>query len=222
MLRIGLTGGIASGKSVVGEMFVKLGAQLIQSDALAHRLMEPGQRVYDEVVRHFGPEILNADRTVNRSKLAEAAFGRPPQDKGTADRTGSQTAPTPRVQELNAIVHPAVIAHENEWMESVGARDPNAIAIVEAALILEAGTADRFDYLVVVTCLPEQRIQRLAQRLGIAEESARAEVARRMAAQFSDAKKIEAADFVIDNSGSLASTEQQVGNVFSALRRSGR
>ena len=86
----------------------------------------------------------------------------------------------------------------------------------------EAGTADRFDYLVVVTCLPEQRIQRLAQRLGMAEESARAEVARRMAAQFSDAKKIEAADFVIDNSGSLASTEQQVGNVFSALRRSGR
>jgi dephospho-CoA kinase len=219
LLRIGLTGGIASGKSVVGEMFVKLGAQLIQSDALAHRLMEPGQRVYDEVVRHFGPEILNPDRTVNRSKLAEAAFGRPP-GTGEEDADASQTAPTPRVQELNAIVHPAVIAHENEWMDSVGARDPNAIAIVEAALILEAGTADRFDYLVVVTCRPEQRISRFAQRLGISEASARAEVARRMAAQFPDAKKIEAADFVIDNSGALASTEQQVGKVFSALRRS--
>jgi dephospho-CoA kinase len=219
LLRIGLTGGIASGKSVVGEMFVKLGAQLIQSDALAHRLMEPGQRVYDEVVRHFGPEILNPDRTVNRSKLAEAAFGKAP---GTGEEHAdvSRTAPTPRVQELNAIVHPAVIAHENEWMDSVGARDPNAIAIVEAALILEAGTADRFDYLVVVTCRPEQRISRFAQRLGISEESARAEVSRRMAAQFSDAKKIEAADFVIDNSGALASTEQQVGDIFSALRRS--
>jgi dephospho-CoA kinase len=220
LLRIGLTGGIASGKSVVGEMFVKLGAHLIQSDALAHRLMEPGQRVYDEVVRHFGPQILNPDRTVNRSKLAEAAFGRPP-GTGAEDADSSQTAPTPRVQELNAIVHPAVIAHENEWMDRVGARDPNAIAIVEAALILEAGTADRFDYLVVVTCLPEQRISRFAQRLGISEESARAEVSRRLAAQFPDANKIKAADFVIDNSGELASTEQQVVNVFSALRQSG-
>jgi dephospho-CoA kinase len=122
------------------------------------------------------------------------------------------------VQELNAIVHPAVIAHENEWMKEIGVRDPNAIAIVEAALILEAAASGRFDRLIVVTCRPEQRVQRLSQRLGISEQAAQAEVTRRMAAQLPDEEKIKAADFVIDNSGSLDATEQQVSQVFSALR----
>ena len=219
MLKIGLTGGIASGKSVVGEMFVKLGAHLIQADAVAHWLMEPGRPVYEEVVRRFGPGILNADRTINRPRLAEAAFGRARGERGASSEppaTGTNMAP--RVQELNAIVHPAVIAQENEWMNDIAARDPNAMAIVEAALILEAGTADRFDYLVVVTCHPEQRIERLARRLGISEEAARAEVTRRMAAQMSDEEKIKAADFVIDNSGPVESTEGQVRDVFATLR----
>ena len=219
MLKIGLTGGIASGKSVVGEMFVKLGAHLIQADAVAHWLMEPGRPVYEEVVRRFGPGILNPDRTINRPRLAEAAFGSArgePSTNSEAPASGTSTAP--RVQELNAIVHPAVIAQENEWMNEIEARDPNAIAIVEAALILEAGTADRFDYLVVVTCHPEQRIERLARRLGISEEAARAEVTRRMAAQMSDEEKIKAADFVIDNSGPVESTEGQVRDVFATLR----
>jgi dephospho-CoA kinase len=205
LLKIGLTGGIASGKSAVGEMFVKLGAHLIQSDAVAHWLMEPGRRVYEEVVRRFGREILNPDGTINRSRLAEAAFGTP----GGAPR---------RVKELNEIVHPAVIAEENERMEDIGRRDPNAIAMVEAALILEAGAADRFDRLIVVTCHPEQRILRFARRLGISEDAARVEVTRRMAAQIPDEEKIKAADFVIDNSGSLEATEQQVQSVFAALR----
>ena len=206
MLKLGLTGGIASGKSAVGEMFVQLGAHLIQADAIAHWLMEPDRPVYDEIVRAFGSEILNPDRTINRSKLAEAAFG----------KAGS-SAP-PRVQELNAIVHPAVIRYENEWMDEIGERDPNAIAIVEAALILEAHTADRFDHLIVVTCQPEQRIQRFARRQGISEDAARAEVTRRMAAQIPDEEKIKSAHFVIDNSGSLESTEQQVRELFKALR----
>ena len=206
MLKVGLTGGIASGKSAVGEMFVKRGAHLIQSDAVAQWLMQPGRPVYDEVVRSFGREILNVDGTINRPKLAEAAFGQ----AGGA---------SPRVQELNAIVHPAVIAHENEWMEDIGARDPDAIAIVEAALILEARAARRFDRLIVVTCDPEQRVQRFAQRMGISEDAARAEVTRRMAAQIPDEEKIKAADFVIDNSGSLISTEQQVQKVFEALTK---
>ncbi len=205
MLKLGLTGGIASGKSVVGEMFVKRGAHLIQSDAVAHTLMDPGRPVYEEVVRRFGREILNPDGAVNRSRLAEAAFGTP---------GGSP----PRVKELNEIVHPAVIARENEWMQEIGRRDPNAIAIVEAALILEAGAADRFDRLIVVTCHPDQRILRFAQRLGISEDAARAEVTRRMAAQMSDEEKIKAADFVIDNSGSLDETERQVEQVFAKLR----
>jgi dephospho-CoA kinase len=186
-------------------MFVKLGAHLIQADAIAHWLMEPGRPVYEEVVRKFGAGILGSDGAIDRPKLAEAAFGA-----------------APRVQELNAIVHPAVIAHENQWMQDIGARDPKAIAIVEAALILEAGTADRFDHLVVVTCHPEQRVERLARRLGISEEAARAEVARRMAAQISDEEKIKAADFVIDNSGSLDATERRVQDVFAALTQPSR
>jgi len=205
LLKLGLTGGIASGKSAVGEMFVKLGAHLIQADAIAHWLMEPSRPVYEEVVRRFGPGILNADQTINRPKLAEAAFGK----AGGA---------APRVKELNDIVHPAVVAHENEWMEEIGERDPNAVAIVEAALILEAGTADRFDRLIVVTCRPDQRVSRFAQRMGISEEAARAEVTRRMAAQIPDEEKIKAADFVIDNSGSLGATEKQVRQVFDQLR----
>jgi dephospho-CoA kinase len=110
-----------------------------------------------------------------------------------------------------------VVKHENEWMEDIGRRDPHAIAIVEAALILEAGVADRFDRLMVVTCRPEQRIQRLAARLKISEDAARAEVARRMAAQIPDEEKVKAADFVIDNAGSLDATEKQVERVFAAL-----
>jgi dephospho-CoA kinase len=202
MIKVGLTGGIASGKSVVGEMFVKLGAHLIQADAIGHWLMEPGRPVYQKVVAAFSTGILNSDGTINRAKLAEAAFGA-----------------ASRVKELNAIVHPAVIAQENEWMKEIGARDPKAIAIVEAALILEAGTADRFDYLVVVTCREPQRVERLAGRLAISLEAARAEVARRMAAQMSDEEKIKAADFVIDNSGPLDATERQVREVYTGLRQ---
>ncbi len=205
MLKLGLTGGIASGKSAVGEMFVQLGAHLVQADAIAHWLMEPGNPVFDEVVRRFGSEIVNPDGRINRSRLAEVAFGKP----GGAP---------PRVKELNTIVHPAVIAHENQWMVEIGQRDPDAIAIVEAALILESGVASRFDRLAVVTCHPEQRILRYAQRLGISEEAARAEVTRRMAAQIPDEEKIQAADFVIDNSGSLDATERQVQQVYAALR----
>lgn len=210
MLKIGLTGGIASGKTVVGEMFVKLGAHLIQADQVAQWLMHPGQAVYEEVVRRFGREILDPDGSINRPKLAEAAFG------------NAASGSPPRVKELNALVHPAVVRHENEWMEEIGERDPNAIAIVEAALILEAGVAVRFDHLIVVTCRPEQRVERFARRHKISEDSARAEVARRMAAQIPDEEKIKVADFVIDNSGSLEATEAQVRQVYATLRKEAR
>lgn len=203
MLKLGLTGGIASGKSSVGKMFVKLGAHLIQADAVAHALMQPGRPVYKEVVRRFGREILNSDGTINRPRLAGAAFG-----------TGG--AP-PRFRELNEIVHPAVIERENKWMEELSRSDPNAVAVVEAALILESGGNRRFDALIVVTCHPEQRVQRFAKRLGISEEAARVEVTRRMAAQIPDEEKIKAADFVIDNSGPLEATERQVQEIFAKL-----
>jgi dephospho-CoA kinase len=207
LLKVGLTGGIASGKSVVGEMFVTLGAHLIQADAIAHQLMQPGEAVYQEVVHHFGSEILNPDGTVNRARLAEAAFGTP------SDNNAS------RIEELNQIVHPAVIRRQDEWMNEVGRNDPQAIAIVEAALILEAGATKRFDKIVVVTCHPEQRIHRWAARVGVDEATARREVDRRMAAQLPDAEKIKAAQYVIDNSGSLDETRKQVAKVYAALKR---
>jgi dephospho-CoA kinase len=209
LLKVGLTGGIASGKSVVGEMFVVLGAQLIQADAIAHQLMQPGEAVYQEVLQHFGAGILNPDGSVNRGRLAEAAFG--PSEGNKASR----------IQELNQIVHPAVIRRQEEWMAEIGRRDPLAIAVVEAALILEAGSAQSFDRLVVVTCHPKQRIQRWAARVGVDEEVARREVERRMAAQFPDEEKIKAADFVIDNSGSLDETRRRVGQVYGDLKREG-
>ena len=207
MLKIGLTGGIAVGKTVVGEMFVRLGAHLIQADAVSHELIQPGQPVYEEVIRRFGRGILDADGRINRARLAQVAFGNP------------ATGVLPRVKELNEIVHPAVVERETRWMEEIGSKDPDAVAIVEAALILEAGVADRFDRLIVVTCKLEQRIQRFAGRHGISEEAARAEVSRRMAAQIPDEEKIKAADDVIDNSGSFEQTERQVQRIWSEVQQ---
>ena len=200
-----MTGGIAAGKSVVGEMFAALGAHVIQADEISHQLMQPGQAVYREVVAHFGAEILNPDGGVNRARLAELAFSSKPS----------------RVQELNQIVHPAVIRREEEWMEQVSQRDPQAVAMVEAALILEAGMATGLDRLVVVTCRPEQRIERWARRLNVDEETARREVTRRMAAQLPDEEKIKAADYVVDNSGSLDETRRQVKKIYAELLAGG-
>ncbi len=193
------------GKSVVGEMFAALGAQVVQADEIAHQLIQPGEAVYLEVVDHFGSEILNPDGSVNRSRLAELAFGGPGKPS--------------RVQELNQIVHPAVVRRQETWMAEVGRRDSHAIAMVEAALILEARMAKGFDRLVVVTCRPEQRIERWAQRLKVDEETARREVTRRMAAQLPDEEKIKAADYVVDNSGSLDETEKQVKKIYAELEK---
>ena len=206
MLKVGLTGGIASGKSVVGEMLVALGAHLVQADHIAHSLMEPGEPVYNELVRHFGREILNSDGSVNRGRLAEVAFGPPGSDQGS-----------PRVADLNRIVHPAVIRSQEEWMHAVSLQDPHGVAVVEAALLIEAGAAKRFDRLMVVTCDMEQRAERFARRQKVDLQRARAEVARRMAAQLPDEEKIKLADYVIDNSGSLEQTREQVQQVWQKL-----
>jgi len=115
-------------------------------------------------------------------------------------------------------VHPAVIRSQEEWMEDMGRQDPHAVAIVEAALILEAGAAKRFDRLIVVTCSDEQRVARFAARQKLDLEAARKEVARRMAAQLPEAEKIEAADYVVDNSGSLDQTQDQVRELWEKLR----
>jgi dephospho-CoA kinase len=209
MLKVGLTGGIASGKTAVGEMLIALGAHLVQADRIAHQLMLPGEPVYNEVVRHFGGAILNPDLSVNRAKLAEAAFG--------PAASSSPSSSSSRIQELNRIVHPAVIRSQAEWMEETGRQDPSAIAIVEAALILESGAAKDFDRLLVVTCNDEQRFTRFAARHKVDLEAARKEVERRMAAQLPEAEKIKAADYVIDNSGSLDHTREQTRVVWEKL-----
>lgn len=211
MLKVGLTGGIAAGKSAVGEMYVTLGARLVQADRIAHSLMQPGEAVHNEVVRHFGPAILNPDGSINRPKLAELAFG-PASEGGRASR----------IEELNRIVHPEVIRRQDEWMDEMARVDPHAVAIVEAALILEAGAAKRFDRLIVVTCKEEQRVVRFAARQNLDLDAARTEVLRRMAAQLPDEEKIKAADFVIDNSGALDQTREQVGQVWEQLQGEAR
>jgi dephospho-CoA kinase len=207
MLKVGLTGAIASGKSVVGEMFVALGAHLVQADRIAHSLMQPGEAVYNEVVRHFGHDILNPDGSVNRAKLAELAFG--------ANPTSSKHA---RVEELNHIVHPAVLRSQMEWMEEMGRQDPHAVTIVEAALILEARATKQFDRLIVVTCSEELRIARYASRHKLDLDAARKEVTRRMAAQLPEEEKVKASDYVIDNSGTLDHTRDQVSEVWESLQ----
>jgi dephospho-CoA kinase len=201
MVKVGLTGGIATGKSLVGNMFAELGVHTIDADEIAHDLMRPGEKVYDEVVRRFGQEILNADGTVNRAGLAELAFDQK----------------RPRIYELNSIVHPAVIEKHEHWMEEIRHREPDAIVMLEAALLLEAGLRKRFDRVVVVSCKPQQRIDRWEKRLHVDAETARREVMRRMMAQAPDEAKIQAADYVVDNSGSIEETRTQVEKIYDAL-----
>ncbi len=208
MLKVGLTGGIASGKTAVGHLFTALGAKVIRADDIAHELMQPGGTVYAEVVERFGGDILAADGTISRSKLAELAFG--------------SSKSEPRIEELNRIVHPPVIQRQEEWMEQVGEHDARAIAIVEAALILEADLRKYFDTIIVVTCRPEQRVGRWAARMNIDNKSAEREIARRMAAQWPEEEKIKAANFLIDNSGSLVETEGRVREVYEHLLRDDR
>ncbi len=201
MLKVGLTGGIASGKSLVSRMFTELGAHTIDADELAHELMVPGEPAYNEIVEKFGDTILNPDKTVNRSKLAELAF-----DKKR-----------PRIYELNRILHPGVIQRYEKWMDDIEKQEPNAIVMLEAALLLEAGLRRRFDKIIVVTLKQQQRIDRWAQRFNLDPETARLEVTRRMMAQAPDEAKLQAADFVIDNSGTVEETKAQVQKVYDAL-----
>lgn len=202
MLKVGLTGGIATGKSLVGSMFTELGVHVIDADSIGHELMRPGEPAYDEIVRRFGTEILNSDKTVNRAKLAEMAFDQR----------------RPRIYELNSLLHPGIIQRYEKRMEEIGAREPNAVVMLEAALLLEAGLRKRFDRIIVVSCKPQQRIERWEQRLRVDADAARREVTRRMMAQAPDEAKIQAADYVIDNSGSIEETENQVESVFAKLR----
>jgi len=200
VLRVGLTGGLACGKSTVAMMFSDLGAHIIYADKVAHELYRPGQPVYAELVKRFGSEIVQPDGEIDRSRLAAIAFG------------------DGRVEDLNKIVHPAVVRRQEQMMYEISGREPNAVIMVEAALIFEAGVKDRFAKTIVVTCRPEQKVARFAQRAGLDEAAATAEAERRNKAQFPDAEKIRRADYVIDNSGSLERTRQQVERIYAELK----
>jgi dephospho-CoA kinase len=199
LLRIGLTGGIACGKSTVANMFAEFGAHIVDADVIVHKLYRPGQEIYQELIKHFGQEIVKPDGEIDRAKLAMVAF-----DGG-------------RVEELNKIVHPAVIRQQEQWMREIGAKAPYAVIMVEAALIFEANARDRFDKILVVTCSPAQKITRFAHRSGMSEVQAQAEVERRSKAQIPDDEKVRWADFVIDNSGPLDVTRHQVERIYAEL-----
>ena len=213
MLRVGLTGGLGSGKSTVGTIFAELGAKVIDADEVGRRLMQPGERVYEEIVAQFGPRVVREDGSLDRKMLAEMAFA------------GG------RIAELNRIVHPAVIAAQEEWMRGIFGADPAAVAIIESALIFEAsqsgsapGWRERFDRVILVTAPENEKIRRFVERAGQGSaaggpESLAAEARRRLAAQIPDAEKIPWCDWVIDNSGNAETTRTAVENIYRELRR---
>src|SRR5215469_18855376 len=197
MLRLGLTGGIASGKSAVAAMLRELGFSVLDADSLAHKIIEPGQPAYEEVLREFGSAITDGHGHVDRTKLGALVFA----NRGKLDR-------------LNAIVHPrvakAVLGQFGAW-EREGTRDA---AFVEAALLIESGIHQHLDGLVVAWCRPEQQLERLAAR-GLSEEEAR----RRISAQMPVEEKLRLATEKIDCSGSLEQTRRQVESLAAKLRR---
>jgi dephospho-CoA kinase len=197
MLRVGLTGGIATGKSTVGAMFVELGCHLIESDQITHQLFEPGQAVHAAVVKQFGNRILAPDGTIDRRILGDIVF-KDPQARA----------------KLNGLVHPAIIQRQQEWLQEMEAQDPHGIAIVDAALMIEVGTYRNYAKVIVVTCSPEMQRERLRARSALSEE----EIESRIRSQMPAEEKIKYADFVIDNSGSIESTRVQVETVYQQLR----
>lgn len=199
MLHVGLTGGVACGKSTVARMFSELGTQVIDADQIVHDLYRRGEPVYQQLVEKFGERILGEDGEIDRGRLATLAF-----DGG-------------QVQVLNRIVHPAVGQKQLEWIAEAASRQPNGIAMIEATLTLEAGGKSRYDKIIVVTCQPGQKVLRYAVRSKCGEAIARTEVERRMKVQMSDAQKAALADYVIDNSGTLEQTRQQVENIYKEL-----
>lgn len=197
MLKVGLTGGIATGKSYVVSVLRELGCEVIDADAVAHQVMEPGQVAYQDIVAHFGREILASDQKIDRAKLGAIVF-----------------ADVDQRQRLNAIVHPRVFEAQAQWMAGIADRHPDAIVIIEAALMIETGSYKRFDKLVVVYCEPELQLARLMERNQLPREQAQA----RIAAQLPSAEKLKYADYKIDTSLSFEDTRRQVQALYAQLR----
>jgi dephospho-CoA kinase len=198
MLRVGLTGGLACGKTFVGEALAGYGCHLIHADELGHEVLAPGGLAFDAVVGEFGPEVLAPGGQIDRRRLAARVF--PDSDA---------------LERLNRLVHPAVVRREEEMISAFAAEDPRGIAVVEAAILIETGSYKRFDRLILVTCPADQQVERAMRRDGAAEPDVRA----RLASQMPLEEKRKFADFVIDTSGSKEQTLQQTRRVYECLRR---
>ena len=196
ILRVGLTGGIASGKSTIRELFAKLGCVTIDADALVAELYRPGAAGHEALVRTYGREILRADGEIDRQKLSAVAF------------TSAEEA-----QKLNRLIHPIVLDQAEGRMREIERGDVDAIAIVEATLLIEAGAVPRYDKLVVVDVDRETQVAR-----AVARGKSREEVIRRIANQLPREERLRHADYVIENSGDLAAAEERTRAVYDRLR----
>ncbi len=200
MLRVGLTGGIATGKTAVVAILRELGCQVLEADKIGHQMIEPGGAAYQGVVREFGPGILTPEGHVDRQKLGAIVF-----------------ADAKRLLRLNAIVHPPILEEQTRQLAAIEQAEPHAITVVEAALLMEAGFDKKLDLVVVTWCTPEQQLARLTQAgtgRGITIEQAR----QRIAAQMPVDEKRRRADVVIDCSGTLEDTRAQVLALFARLK----
>jgi dephospho-CoA kinase len=202
MLRVGLTGGLASGKTLVGRALADLGCFVIQADLLGRQVLEQGGETYDAVIAAFGKEILDPDGKINRRRLAGIVF---------SDNADGQQ----QLVKLNALVHPPVKLRERDLANEFARDHPDGIVVTEAAILVETGSYKEYDRLIVAVCRPEQQIERSMERDGVSRE----EVLRRLRRQMPLEEKVKYADFIIDTSGSKEATLEQVRSVYEALRR---
>ncbi|MGD1072302.1 MAG: dephospho-CoA kinase [Bryobacteraceae bacterium] len=197
MLIAGLTGGLACGKSFVAAAFQDLGCEVVEADALGHEVMLPEGEAYPRIVAEFGPEILNHQETIDRPRLAALVFADPA-----------------ALERLNAIVHPAVQQRAARLFREIGERDPHAIVIYVAAILIETGGYRQCDKLIVVCCTREQQIERAMHR----PDATMTDVLARLARQLPVEKKREFADYVIDTTGTKEDTLRQTKIVYEDLR----
>jgi len=198
MLKVGLTGGLACGKTFVGEALAGCGCYLIRADELGHAALSPGGAAFEPTIREFGAAILGPDGRIDRRKLAARVF-----DDSKA------------LARLNSWVHPEVVEREEQLIAEFATREPEGIAVVEAAILIETGSYRRFDRLILVTCTEEQQIERARHRDGSGEAEIRSRLRRQMPLE----EKRKFADFVIDTSGAKEETLRQTHAVYEALRR---
>jgi dephospho-CoA kinase len=197
VLRVGLTGGLACGKSFVGKALAELGCHLIEADKLGHEVMLPEGVAYNGIVREFGRGILDDQGRISRRMLSSMVWDDPE-----------------RLAALNRLVHPPVQKREEDLMAEIARKDPHGIAVVEAAILVETGRYKSFDRLIVVTCASEQQVERALER----GTYGRDEILARMARQLPIEEKVKVADYLIDTSGSKEATIEQVRKVYAALR----